>query len=205
MAKGGYSHCGREADDLLKCTGVCGGGDLYCNRTCQKAEWVMHKNICPCGDDAPQPFTFIMPPLANGFPFPEAPVHAVHKMDVYGNSGVMLLLYSVHLGIERLIQHAKFYCYDDNDKNEVHDVVKAMIEGDPPFLCVVTSPVPPEVMKLKPSEACFNTEKYPEAVWALLEKGIITDTGKKVKLDYYEEKFPVCRVNAPQTDDFKNF
>lgn len=203
MTKGKCSNCCREAGDLLKCTGGCGGVDVYCNRTCQKADWAMHKKICPRGNGVAQPLTFIMPPLANGFP--EAPVRAVRKMDGYGNSGVMLV-WSGHLGVERLIRHAReLYCNDKDDENEVRDVVKAMIEGDPSFLYEphVTSPVSPEVMKLKPGEACFNTEKYPEAVRALLENGIITDTGKRVKVGLYKEKFPVCRVHAPQTDDFK--
>ncbi|KAL3794353.1 hypothetical protein ACHAW5_002942 [Stephanodiscus triporus] len=193
MTKGKCSNCCREADDLLKCTGGCGGVDVYCNRTCQKVDWAMHKKICP----------FVVPPLANGFP--EAPVRAVRKMDGYGNSGVMLV-WSGHLGAERLIRHAReLYCNDKDDENKVRDVVEAMIGGDPCFLYElhVTSPVSPEVMKLKPGEACFNTEKYPEAVRALLENGIITDTGKRVKVGLYKEKFPVCRVHAPQTDNFK--
>ncbi len=65
----------------------------------------------------------------------------------------------------------------------------------------MTSPVPPEVIDLKPGEACFNIEKYPDAVRALLENGIITDTGKRVKVGLYRKKFPICRVHAPQADD----
>jgi hypothetical protein len=39
-------------------------------------------------------------------------------------------------------------------------------------------------------------------VKALLSNGIITDTGKQVKLGYYP-KFPICRIHAPQTDNAK--
>ncbi len=79
-----------------------------------------------------------------------------------------------------------------------------MIRGDPSFLYEphVTSPVSPEIMKLKPEESVFNNEKYPDVVRALLENSIITDTGKRVKVGYYREKFPVFRVHAPQTDDW---
>jgi hypothetical protein len=202
MAKGRCSHCGRDADDLLKCAGACGGGDLYCNRTCQKADWGTHKRICPRGEYAvSQSSNFVMPALTNGYP--EAPVRAVRKLDGYGNSGVMLL-YSDHLGVERLVKHAReIYCNDEDDESRVLEVVSAMIKGRPPFLyeAHVTSPVSPEVARMKPCEACFNTEKYPEAVRALMENGIIADTGRRVQVGYYKEKFPVCRVNAPQTDD----
>lgn len=68
----------------------------------------------------------------------------------------------------------------------------------------VTSPVSPDIVNLKPAEACFNTNKYPDAVKALLSNGIITDTGKKVQIGYYPEKFPICRIHAPQTDKLKD-
>jgi hypothetical protein len=45
MAKGKCSNCCRRAEDLLKCAGACGGEDMYCNRTCQKADWAMHKKF----------------------------------------------------------------------------------------------------------------------------------------------------------------
>lgn len=70
-----------------------------------------------------------------------------------------------------------------------------------PYELHVTAPVDPNIMKLKPEEACFNTNKYPDAVNALLKFGIITDTGKRVQIGYYPEKFPICRIHAPQTDD----
>lgn len=140
------------------------------------------------------------PPDESGLP--EAPIRAVRKMDGYGNSGVMLP-FSGHLGVDRLIPYARRLCCDEDDEDEVRDAVEAMIGGDPSFLHEphVTTPVSPEVIDLKPGEACFNIEKYPDAVRALLENGIITDTGKRVKVGYYRKKFPICRVHAPQTED----
>lgn len=55
-------------------------------------------------------------------------------------------------------------------------------------------------MKLKPAEACFNVEKYPGEYKALLEAGIISDTGKRVRIGYYPNDFPIARIHAPQTD-----
>lgn len=78
-----------------------------------------------------------------------------------------------------------------------------MGEGNAAYANAVTSPVSPEIMKLEPGEAAFNTEKYADAVKALLSNGIITDTGKQVKLGYYP-KFPICRIHAPQTDNAKD-
>ena len=107
-----------------------------------------------------------------------------------------MLPYSGHLGVDRLIPYARRLCCDEDDEDKVRDAVEAMIGGDPSFLYEphMTTPVSPEVIDLKPGEACFNIEKYPDAVRALLENGIITDTG-------YRKKFPICRVHAPQTDD----
>jgi hypothetical protein len=33
-----------------------------------------------------------------------------------------------------------------------------------------------------------------------MEHGIITDTGKRVQLGLYREKFRICRIHAPQTE-----
>eukprot|EP00986_Skeletonema_menzelii_P014692 scaffold10026_cov187-Skeletonema_menzelii.AAC.2 len=163
----------------------------------------MHKKMCPVGDNSAQKLTFEMshPP---GHPFadlPDAPVQAVRRMDGYGGSG-MTILFSDHLGIEPLLPYAdelfSYCCDDEQDKRE-----KAiwMSEGNYPYEAHVTTPVDPNVMKLKPEEACFNTEKYGDVVNALLQHGIIEDTGKKVQIGYYSVKFPICRIHAPQTDN----
>ena len=128
MAKGKCSNCCRPAEDLLKCAGACGGEDMYCNRTCQKADWAMHKKICPRGDAVAQPLTFLMPPPDRSG-LPEAPVRAVRKMDGYGNSGIMLP-YSGHHGIDRLIPYARRLCCDEDDEDKVRNAVEAMIGGD---------------------------------------------------------------------------
>ena len=36
MTTGTCTNCGREANDLKKCTGACGGEDMYCNTQCQR-------------------------------------------------------------------------------------------------------------------------------------------------------------------------
>ncbi|KAL7538635.1 hypothetical protein ACHAXR_008701 [Thalassiosira sp. AJA248-18] len=42
---------------------------------------------------------------------------------------------------------------------------------------IITSNVAPDIMKLKPGEAPFNIEKYPDAVECLLSNGIICSPG----------------------------
>ncbi|KAL7553059.1 hypothetical protein ACHAWF_016313 [Thalassiosira exigua] len=199
MAKGACSNCGREATDLLKCTGACGGEVVYCNRRCQKNDWKLHKKICPRprGGSAAQPLTFLMPPV-NGQP--EVPLRAVHRMDGHGNSGV-LLCFSDHLGTDKLVPFAdQVYGYWDSEEDERRDLLDAMVGGDDSYQYeIVTTPVDPTIMKLKPGEAAFNNDKCPDSVNALTSKGIITDTGKRVNIGYYRD-LPICRIHAPQTD-----
>ena len=200
---GTCSNCGREADDLQRCTGACGGDAMYCNQHCQKSDWSMHKKICPRGKSSAQPLTFVLPPP--GFPpnpnipgmenLPEIPVRAVRRMDGIGGSGLMLM-YSDHLGYKKLIPFARAF-YSCDTREEAIETAKYLPNE---AYCCVTSPVEPETMKLKPEEACFNTEKYPSVVKALLSSGIITDTGKRVQLGYYPE-MPICRIHALQTDN----
>ena len=162
---------------------------MYCNKSCQKADWKMHKKICPVGGNSAQKLTFEMSHQP-GHPF--APVQAVRRMDGYRGSGVTIL-FSDHLGIERLIPYANLlFCCDD--EQETLENAKWMGEGNYFYEAHVTTPVDPNVMKLKPEEACFNTEKYGDAVKELVQQGIISETGKKVQIGLYPEKFPICKL-----------
>jgi len=154
----------------------------------------MHKKMCPRGKATAKSLTLVLP--APEVDLPEVPVRAVRRMDGHGGSG-LTLMYSDHIGIERLIPFAEKY-YSCDDEDEARDTAKHMTKEA--YEQHVTSPVSPDIMKLKPSEACFNTNKYPDAVRALLSNGIITDTGKRVQIGLYPEKFPICRIHAPQTD-----
>ena len=201
MTTGTCSNCGHEANNLLRCKGKCGGDALYCNRSCQKQDWKIHRKICPVGNKPAQKLTFEMshPPGHVYADLPDAPVQAVRRMDGYGGSG-MSLLFSDHLGIAPLIPYAKLLFCCDTEREAVENA-KWMGEGNHPYEGHVTTPVNPQVMKLKPEEACFNTEKYGDAIAALLQHGIITDTGKKCQIGYYPVKFPICRIHAPQTNN----
>lgn len=177
---------------------------MYCGKSCQRADWSMHKKICPIeGKSVAQPLTFEVshPP---GHPFsqlPAAPLKAVRRMDGFGGSG-MTLLFSDHLGLEPLLPYAEMIMgLCESEKENLEQAKELADNGELPYELHVTSPVEPTLMKLKPEEACFNTAKYPDAINALLTNGIITDTGKRVKIGLYPEKFPVCRINAPQTDN----
>jgi hypothetical protein len=162
--------------------------------------------------EIPERLTFTLPDPVEDLP--GVPVRAVHCLDGHGNSG-LTLLYSNHLGVERLVPLAKGMmqqiglpsdCQDeDGDSDDATwpcerkalEMARWMGAGHDAYVNAVTSPVPPEIMKLKPGEAAFNTEMHADAVNALLDHGIITDTGKTVQLGYY--KFPICMIHAPQT------
>ena len=235
MSTGICSHCGREASDLKKCLGRCGGEEMYCNRTCQKkgtsrnkrvcfakrrgsspnaerppADWPQHKKICP-GKNRPAQslvLTVPVPPGAKSMPgeppWPsEVPVRVYRKLDGFNNSGVALVL-SDHLGLERLHPIAQLaFGADGDDPGDLDRVARNLVDGCEMWQPHVTSPVDPSIMRLKPAEACFNTEKYPGEYKALLEAGVISDTGKRVRLGYYPKDFPIARIHAPQTDNME--
>lgn len=197
--EGMCSNCGREADDLRKCAGRCKGDVMYCNQLCQKLDWRMHKKICPRGNRKAQTLNLTVPTLA--LEGPDVPVRAVRRLDGHGNSG-LTLVYSDHLGVEKLIPFAEMYFDTDEDGDEDDKPINVAkcIAGNEAWLNFVTTPVSPSQMKLKPEEAAFNTEKYPDVYKSLIDSGIITDTGKRVKLGLYPH-FPICRIHAPQTED----
>ena len=206
MTKGICSNCGREAPTLQKCLGTCRGDALYCNKSCQKNDRKQHKKICPIArggkSTGAHPLTFTIRHPA-GHPFarlPDAPVKALRRMDGYGGSG-MTLLFSDHLGVDPLVPYVK-EILGENDEEDIYEQARWLgNQTELPYESHVTVPVDPKIMKLKPEEACFNTNKYSIAVEALLHCGIITDTGKRVQIGYYPEKFPICRIHAPQTDN----
>ena len=112
----------------------------------------MHKKICPRGNNAAQPLTFVLHPEN----LPEVPVRAVRRCDGYGNSGVQIM-YSNHLGLDALVDVAMFQ-YSCESRAEARDCARNMHEEM--YAPAVTSPVAPDKMKLKPGEACFNIGKH---------------------------------------------
>ena len=191
------THCGREATDLKKCTGACGGDAPYCNRKCQRLDWSMHRKICPRVQGASaQPLMFVLPPPPNimvarmeSITLGNISVRAVRRMDGYGNSGLSIL-FSDHLGIDPLIPYAKINFANDNE-DEARANAELMIKDGHAYDNAVTSPAHPGIMKLKPGEACFNTEKHQHIVSVLLSEGIITDTGMRVHLGLYQNDFSI--------------
>lgn len=150
MVAGTCTNCGREANDLKRCKGACGGDDLYCNQSCQRQDWSLHKKICPRGEgDYAQSLTFVLPPQQfiismarkeGVTTFGDIPVRAVRRMDEYGNSGLSIL-FSDHLGIEPLIPYAKIYLAGDSEE-EVRENAMSMgsEEISHPYEHAVTRP-----------------------------------------------------------------
>ena len=153
----------------------------------------MHKKICPRGNNAAQPLTFVLHPEN----LPEVPVRAVRRCDGYGNSGVQIM-YSNHLGLDALV-HVAMFQYSCESRAEARDCARNMHEEM--YAPAVTSPVAPDLMKLKPGEACFNIRKHRDVYDEIISNGIISDTGKRVQIGYYPERFPICRIHAPQHDN----
>jgi hypothetical protein len=176
------SHCGNRREgsnnNLLKCGGICGGKARYCNASCQKSHRSIHKHECWRKADTD---TFTIPYPNNGEEgesLPPIKVKAYHQLDGYNRSGINLT-------------YAESYPMNPMEP-----------DGDqyPKDMTwtYATTPIDDESggRSLKYGEAVFNTTKHPVEVNALLEMGIIKDTGKKLDLNYYKQH-PICRINLP--------
>mmetsp|Transcript_27021 Transcript_27021/g.42406 ORF Transcript_27021/g.42406 Transcript_27021/m.42406 type:complete len:197 (+) Transcript_27021:276-866(+) len=163
----------------------------------------MHKKICPVGGNTAQKLTFEMshPPNHPFADLPDAPVQTVRRMDGYGGSGMRYCSPIIRVSNHSFPMLKSYFVAIMSKRLVTREQAMYISEGHYPYESHVTAPVDPSVMKLKPEEACFNTEKYGDAVKALLQNGIIEDTGKRVQIGMYPEKFPISRIHAPQTDN----
>jgi len=102
-------------------------------------------------------------------------------------------MFSDHLGEERTRPHViEFF-------GEYDDEMGWNVEGlATNYWQILTNPVHDERERerLKAGEAVFNTTKAKIEVDALIEAGIIKDTGKRITLGMYDPH-PVCRINIP--------
>uniref|UniRef100_A0A7S2U8N3 MYND-type domain-containing protein n=1 Tax=Attheya septentrionalis TaxID=420275 RepID=A0A7S2U8N3_9STRA len=188
MVAGVCSQCGASKENIRHCKGACDGSVAYCNTKCQLAHWKAgHKS--ECGKQQVDP-NFVLSLKHTNSSIPTVPLQAKHQLDGFGKSGISLW-YSDHMGEEALHPHVMMYYGEVNDENR-----KDIIER--PW-AAVTNPVHDEKERrdLVHGEAAFNTEKYKSEIEALLKAGIITDTGKKTQIGYYNHKFPICRINIP--------
>ena len=113
-------------------------------------DWPQHKKICP-GKNRPAQslvLTVPVPPGAKSMPgdppWPsDVPVKVYRKMDGYNNSGVALV-YSDHLGLERLHSIAQIaFGADGDDPSELNRVARTLVEQCEMWQPHVTSPVDP--------------------------------------------------------------
>jgi hypothetical protein len=198
--------CGKYAKDknierLLRC-GRCKYA-LYCDLECQRSDWKKHKKLCrspPKHVDSDIDATFLLPANApkmidlgseqNNAPLP---LKAFHQLDGFGKSS-MVLMFSDHAGKDALKPYVIAYFGEINDENGWNAEGLTTIPWG-----IVTSPMhdlDDARRILGPSEAVFNKSKFPEEIKALLDAGIITDTGKTYKMGYYDPH-PVCKINLP--------
>lgn len=187
------AHCGFIPSDsgtgsatLKKCLGICGGSVAYCNRDCQRAHYKIHKKVCwkKASID-----TITIKHPTNGL---DLGLKAYHQKDGFGCSGLRLM-FSDHLGEERTRpQVVEFFGEYDPEMGWTEEGLTT-IDWD-----ILTSPVHDvyDRARLKVGEAVFNTSRNKVEVDALIEAGIITDTGKQIKIGMYNPH-PVCRINIP--------
>ncbi len=178
------TYCGKTKAHA--CSGVCGGRVAYCNRECQRAHNPIHEKFC--WKKAPTDTITIRHPRNRL----DLGLKAYHQKDGFGCSG-LVLMYSDHLGEERTRPHV-IECF-----GEYNDAMGWNIEGLK-NVCwgIVTSPVHGEVDRasLEPGEAVFNMTNAKVEVIQLMSMGIITWTGKLIKIGNFPPH-PVCRINLP--------
>eukprot|EP00976_Prorocentrum_cordatum_P087473 1186921-Prorocentrum_minimum.AAC.4 len=170
---------------------------------CQRAHWrAGHKRMCrppplrPMGDDKLRG-TFVLPAEApkmidlgpNEPPRP-LPLQAFNELDDFGRASVRLM-FSDHAGQEMLHPYMRAYFGEKGDQREGNAELMLNMQW-----AVVSSSMKNSddaLRLLGPSEAVFDKERFSGEIEALLEEGIITDTGKT----YKTTSELVCRVNLP--------
>jgi hypothetical protein len=126
---------------------------------------------------------------------PPVPLRATHELDGYGHSACGIY-FSDHAGLEALNPWVvKFFGEEDPSMGWTAE--NLALNGELPW-CVPTMPVGDDATRdrLGHGEACFNIKKFPKEYRALLNAGIVTDTGRTYQQGYYPP-FPIAKINLP--------
>ena len=126
---------------------------------------------------------------------PPVPLRATHEIDGYGQSACGIY-FSDHAGLEALNPWV-IKTFGQEDPAMGWTAESLACNGDLPY-CVPTMPVGDDATRstLGLGEACFNIKKFPKEYRAMLDAGVVTDTGRTYQQGYYPP-FPIAKINLP--------